>query len=111
LNWLKFIADCFVVALATKQFSCSTKPFPAFAQISGNSRWLSIATQAADSEQRRAGESQMRTLSFILAFALVLAGPSMVSSSDGGLPGAGTFAYTGSPIAASVPQSIVVAAN
>jgi hypothetical protein len=50
----------------------------------------------------------MRTLSFILAVAFVLAGPSIAGSSDTGLPGVGTFAYNGSPIAAS---SMVVAAR
>ena len=40
----------------------------------------------------------MRTLSFILAFAFVLAGPSLAGSSDNSLPGIGTFAYNGSPI-------------
>jgi hypothetical protein len=45
------------------------------------------------------GESQMRTLSFILAFAFVLAGPSMAGSADQTLPGVGTFAYNGSPVA------------
>jgi hypothetical protein len=51
----------------------------------------------------------MRTLSFILAFAFVLAGPSMAGSSDRGLPGIGTFAYSGSPIVTSAPM--VVAAR
>jgi hypothetical protein len=50
----------------------------------------------------------MRTLSFILAVAFVLAGPSIAGSSDTGLPGVGTFAYNGSPIPAS---SMVVAAR
>jgi hypothetical protein len=53
----------------------------------------------------------MRTLSFILAFAFLLAGPSLAGSSDGGLPGIGTFAYNGSPIAGSAAQAIVVAAR
>ena len=53
----------------------------------------------------------MRTLSFILAFAFVLAGPSMAGSPDNSLPGIGTFAYNGSPIATSAPPSIVVAAR
>ena len=53
----------------------------------------------------------MRTLSFILTFAFVLAGPSMAGSSDQGLPGIGTFAYNGSPIVTSAPQAIVVAAR
>jgi hypothetical protein len=55
------------------------------------------------------GDSQMRTISFILAFAFILAGPSMAGSSDQG-PGIGTFSYNGSPV--TVPaQPIVVAAN
>ena len=41
----------------------------------------------------------MRTISFILAFAFILAGPSMAGSSDQHLPGVGTFAYHGSPVA------------
>lgn len=52
----------------------------------------------------------MRTLSFILAFAFVLAGPSMAGTSDGSLPGIGTFSYNGSPIVAS-PAPVVVAAR
>jgi len=52
----------------------------------------------------------MRTLSFILAFAFVLAGPSLAGSSDTSLPGVGTFAYTGSAIVTSAP-SVVVAAR
>jgi hypothetical protein len=55
------------------------------------------------------GDSQMRSLSFILAFAFVAAGSSMAGSSEAGLPGVGTFAYGGSPIAASAAQAIVVA--
>jgi hypothetical protein len=51
----------------------------------------------------------MRTLSFILAFAFVLAGPSLAGSSDTSLPGIGTFAYTGSPIVTSAPSVLVAA--
>ena len=39
----------------------------------------------------------MRTISFILAFAFILAGPSMAGSSDSSLPGAGTFSYSTAP--------------
>jgi hypothetical protein len=53
----------------------------------------------------------MRTLSFILAFACALAGPSLAGSSDHGLPAIGTFAYDGPPIVASAPHSLVVAAR
>jgi hypothetical protein len=52
----------------------------------------------------------MRTFSFILAFAFILAGPTLAGSSDNDLPGIGTFAYNGSPITAA-PQAIVVAAR
>ncbi len=38
----------------------------------------------------------MRTISFILAFGFILAGPSIAGSSEGSLPGIGTFAYSGS---------------
>ena len=49
----------------------------------------------------------MRTMSFILAFAFVLAGSSMADSAEAGLPGVGTFSYNGSPVAA--PNVMVVA--
>jgi hypothetical protein len=57
------------------------------------------------------GDSQMRTLSFILAFAFILAGPSMAGSADQTLPGVGTFAYHGSPVVMALPQPMVVAAK
>ena len=53
----------------------------------------------------------MRTTSFILAFAFILAGPSMAGSSDQHLPSVGTFAYNGSPVATPASQPIVLAAN
>lgn len=53
----------------------------------------------------------MRTISFILAFAFILAGPSMAGSSENGLPGIGTFAYNSAPVAISGPQPMVVAAK
>jgi hypothetical protein len=53
----------------------------------------------------------MRTISFILAFAFVLAGPSMAGSSDQSLPGVGTFAYSGSPVATITSQPMVMAAK
>jgi hypothetical protein len=53
----------------------------------------------------------MRTISFILAFAFVLAGPSMAGSADQTLPGVGTFAYNGSPVATTALSPMVVAAK
>jgi hypothetical protein len=59
----------------------------------------------------KTGDRQMQNLSFILAFVFVLAGPTLAGSSDGNLPGIGTFAYNGPPIVASAPQAILVAAR
>ena len=53
----------------------------------------------------------MRTFSVILALAFVLVGPSMAGSSDGSLPGIGTFAYNGSPVATSAPHAVLVASR
>lgn len=52
----------------------------------------------------------MRTLSFILAFAFVLAGSSFAGTPDGNLPGIGTFQYSGSPVTAPAPQQPMVVA-
>lgn len=52
----------------------------------------------------------MRTVSFILGFAFILAGPSMAGSSDG-LPSIGTFSYNGVPLTTSAPQTLIVAAR
>jgi hypothetical protein len=51
----------------------------------------------------------MRTVSFVLALAFVLVGPSMAGSAEGSLPGIGTFTYNGSPIV--TPARLVVAVN
>lgn len=53
----------------------------------------------------------MRTCSFILAFAFVLAGPTMAGSADQALPGVGTFSYHGSPVATAVLEPMVLAAK
>jgi hypothetical protein len=70
---------------------------------------INSTTKTAASAGTQTGDSQMRTLSFILAFGFVLAGPSVAGLSDGGLPGVGSFSYTGSPVVA--PAAIVVAAR
>jgi hypothetical protein len=72
---------------------------------------INWATKRRAAPAAEPGDSQMQTLSFILAFAFILAGPTMAGSSDSRLPGIGTFAYNGSPIAVSAPQTIVVAAR
>ena len=70
-----------------------------------------IANETAGTADAETGDSQMRTISFILAFAFILAGPSMAGSSDNSLPGIGTFTYNGSPVTTQAAPSIVVAAN
>jgi hypothetical protein len=57
------------------------------------------------------GDQSMRALSFILAFGFVLAGSSFAGAPDGNLPGVGTFQYSGSPVATTAPQPIVIAAR
>jgi len=78
-------------------------------QITGNNRWLSICQRNGGDAGTETGDGQMRTISFILAFAFILAGPSMAGSSENRLPGIGTFSYNGSPV--TVSQLMVVAAN
>jgi hypothetical protein len=74
-----------------------------------------MLTKAAQERRKtlaaKSGDSQMRILSFILAMAFVIAGPSIAGSPDSGLPGVGTFAYDGPPIASLVPSAIVFAAR
>ena len=87
------------------------KPFSAFgADIRKHRLVIQLPTKRRTPPGTKTGDSQMRTLSFILAFAFILAGPSMAGSSDKGLPGIGTFAYNGSPVSAA-PQALVVAAR
>ena len=51
----------------------------------------------------------MRILSFVLALAFVLAGPSVAGLQDSHLPGIGTFSYNGSPIVSpAVPMVVAV---
>jgi hypothetical protein len=40
----------------------------------------------------------MRALSYLVALAFVLTGPSLAGSADRDMPGVGTFTYCGSPI-------------
>lgn len=46
----------------------------------------------------------MRTLSYVIIFVSMLAGPSMAGSPDRDMPGIGTFTYCGSPIATPMPK-------
>jgi hypothetical protein len=63
----------------------------------------------ASPPKNHSGDSQMRSLSLILALAFVVAGSSMAGSVEGNLPGVGTFSYNGSPVV--TPAPLIVAAN
>lgn len=69
-----------------------------------------FANKNGGQRRPKTGDSQMRTIRFILAFAFILGGPTLAGAPDGGLPGIGTFAYEAWPIVAASP-SIVVAAR
>jgi hypothetical protein len=73
--------------------------------MSGNGGWLSNCQQNGGDAGSNTGDSHMRTLSFILAFAFLMAGPTMAGSVDN-LPGVGTFAYNGAPIAGAAPMLV-----
>lgn len=97
-------------ARATKHFSCATKPFSiSGADVRKQPAAITPSTNGGRCPPPIAGDRQMRTTSLILAFAFMLAGPSMAGSSDQNLPGVGTFAYQGSPVAIAAP--IIVAAK
>ena len=49
----------------------------------------------------------MRCISFLLALAFVVAGPSLAGRSDGGPPGIGTFVYGGLSIVTAAPAIVV----
>jgi hypothetical protein len=87
------------------------KPFSILVQMCGNSITVTGDNETAGNAGPTTGDSQMRIFSFILAFAFVLAGPSMAGSADQSLPGVGTFAYYGSPVAAAASQPMLVAAK
>jgi hypothetical protein len=52
-------------------------------------------------------DCQMRSLSLVLALVFLLAGATLADTSDGALPGIGTFAYGGSRTLAAAPSVII----
>jgi hypothetical protein len=79
--------------------------------MSGNSGSVSDCQQTLESRHLDAEAAQMRNISFILAFAFLLAGPSVTGVPDRGLPGVGTFSYNGFPVVPAAPRTILLAAN
>ncbi|WP_426434159.1 hypothetical protein [Bradyrhizobium genosp. P] len=109
LKSLGFFWSMFRQAVAHETILDATKPFFTFgAELRKRHVVIKSSTNGGDAD-RNAGDSQMRTVSFILAFAFLMAGPSLAGSAGNGLPGVGTFSYNGSPIVTATPM--VVAAN
>jgi hypothetical protein len=108
---IELFSSMFRPAGPTKQISEAMKPFSAFgADIRKQPTVIRFQRNGGDAGTE-SGDRPMRTISFILAFAFILAGPSIAGSSDNGLPGIGTFSYNGSPATTPAPQPIVVAAK
>jgi hypothetical protein len=106
---LSFSRQCFVPAADETILPADETIFRFWRRYPETAAGYHSANRTAGTPAPKSGDSQMRTISFILAFAFILAGPSMAGSSDQGLPGIGTFSYNGAPVTNSAPQSIVVA--
>ena len=48
----------------------------------------------------------MRAVSYVIALAFILAGPSLAGIPDRDMPGVGTFTYCGSPVAMPTHKAI-----
>jgi hypothetical protein len=101
--------ECFIAPSPAKHISDPTKPFPAAKQPAGNVAWLSNCPTNGASAPTLSGDHPMRTISFILAFTLVLAGPTMSGPTDSTVPGAGTFTYDAAPALATVVAGLTLA--
>jgi hypothetical protein len=95
-------ALCFMAGLAMKQFLHAAKPFPVFGDDTRKRRMV-IHLPTTRPTTALPETRQMRTLSFILAFGVLLAGPSLAGSADGSLPGPGSFAFNGLLAPANAP--------
>ena len=87
----------------TKQFSAATKPFCALGADIRKQRFVIRPPTNAGNAGTGQRRQSMRTISFILVFALVLAGPSIAGSFRQRIPGIGTFSYSGLPVVPRYP--------
>ena len=106
LNSLNFSGDCFVRAGRRNNSPARRNHFPLLAQMSGNSRWLSgsptkrRAAPATDNRRQSNADHQLHPRLRLRA------GWSLDGWFVGQhLPGVGTFAYNGSPIATSASSA------
>jgi hypothetical protein len=111
LKSLDFLGHCFVARGRRNNCRWRRNHFPFWRRYPETTGGYQIANETAGTAGTKTGDSQMRTISFILAFAFVLAGPSMADSADNGLPGIGTFAYHGSPVTVAASRPLVLAAK
>jgi hypothetical protein len=95
---------------ATKQFPAGGNHFQLRRRTPETAHRYELAQSKRRQRRPNTGDSRMRSLSVFLALAFVLGGPTLAGTSDGGLPGIGTFGYQASPtlIAAS---ALVVATH
>jgi hypothetical protein len=83
------------------------KPFFAWrAELSKQAMVINPPTKTGGDRTGHERDCKMSTASLILAFAFLISWSAMAGSAQGDLPGVGTFAYTGSPIAANSPQIV-----
>jgi hypothetical protein len=102
--------DCFTVESATKQLTARETIFRLLCRTPETPTGYHATNKGRrKAPEKSRGDRQMRTVSLILALAFVLVGPSMAGSTQGSLPGIGTFTYNGSPIV--TPAKLVVAVN
>jgi hypothetical protein len=106
---LNFSPRCFLAARRRNNSPARRNHFLVWRRHPETADGYQAANETVGNAGTKNGDSQMRTLSFILACAFVMA-PSVAGLSDS-LPGIGTFAYNGSPVVTSPPQAVMVAAN
>ena len=109
LNSLGFSRQCFVRPDRRNNCLVSRNHFPFWRRCPETAEGYQVTNKTAVTPARNR-RLPMRTTSLILAFAFILAGPSMAGSSED-LPGVGTFAYNGSPLASPETQPRLVAAR
>jgi hypothetical protein len=108
LRFLTFVFELFRCPSSDETVPTESKPF--FACSAELRKPLMVIKRPTNSVGKNSfGDSQMRTVSFVLALTFLVAGSSMAGSVESSLPGVGTFTYNGSPIV--TPAPLVVAVN
>jgi len=102
LEITNFPAELFRRACADETIRYATKSFFAWrAELQKRPMVIRRGLLTAGKRPKGTGGRQTHAVSVIIALAFVIASSTMAGSSPSDLPGIGTFAYSGSPIAAS----------